>query len=230
MLALSLLITLAAATDPVGLDLDVVGLSPLERAAVDARIQDELASVGAVVHANGLAACVDDACRKTQLEAHAARAGAVVRAVRVLDVLRVELVTCDRDGHERTRSSSTHDVAEPLGRLFDQASIGWLQANEPVTAPPRPPAPSPSAEGDRALVPVTIGGIAVGVLVAVLGGTVAGGQAVVANDPLSRGADKENARILGPLGVGVGAVGVVIAGLAGAALVGLLMSPVEVMP
>jgi hypothetical protein len=127
---------LALALQPVAMDVDASGLSVLEKQALVDRARAE---IGETVEAPGLAACADDACRADVLRASSARAGAVVRIVKVLQVVRVDLATVDADGAIVGRSTRSMDLeAAAKGPLFDANALAFI-------APPSEPAAPTSA-------------------------------------------------------------------------------------
>lgn len=235
---IALLLLVAAA--PIALDVDAVGLSPLERAAVDERLREEL---GDVVETKGLVVCGDDAaCAGLAVAAAGLPVGAAVRIVKVLQVVRIDAVAVDAEGAVVARSSRRLAVeAAARGPLLDPDAAAAVRARagaSSTTAPPAsgatadagpnvdatagargpttpaPPStsPAPSAEAAAEEGPslLLLGGGALGAVLLVGSGVVVAHEALVAHDPGSLGDDKERARVLGPFAVVVGLVGALL--------------------
>lgn len=228
MIALALLTSIAAA--PAGFDVDGVGLSALERSAIVERARVELGDVE-LVDAPGLAQCNADSpeanaaapagkeahieCARAALESAGAVAGAAVRVVKVLQVVRVELTILDRDGRAVTTSLRTLDVeGAAKGPLFDESARASL-----ASLAPRARAPAVRAEPSQSRLPTAsstmtyaaVGAGVAGVGIALVGGAFATNEALLANSPSSSGDEKERARILGPIATSAAVLGVAIA-------------------
>lgn len=219
------LMSLASA---VAFDVDAVGLSSLERAAIEGRARAELSVSVELVAVAGLAGCPiegDVTCAAALLASAGLPAGAAVRVVKVLQVVRVELAVLDATGALRARSSRTLDVdGAATGHLFDDSARAALAALSPATragerarsgddAPPSPP-----SSASPLLVGALAGGIA-GVALAAVAGVAATNEALLANSPSSSGDEKERARVLGPIAVVVAGLGVAAAVAASLAFV-----------
>lgn len=226
-----------------GFDVDDVGLSALERAAVVERARSELSVISELVDAPGLVECSADSpeasargpssqhadCAREVMTSVGAVAGASVRVVKVLRVVRVELVVLDRTGAVVASSTRTLDVeGAAKGPLFDEDARRALAKLAPRAdasarmseaargdqpSPSRSPSPSSTtSDTETENVPYAAVGVGVGgALLALVGGAFAANEALLANSPSSSGDEKERARLLGPVAVGVSALGVAVA-------------------
>lgn len=221
---------LALTVASVGFDFDAVGLSDLERAALLERARAELGGLE-VVDAPGLVACADADCARAILAEAGASAGAGVRVVKVLQVVRVELGVVDDRGAIAARSSRQLDVeGAARGSLFDDEALAKLARLSPPagplddTAAPRElppaagssgPATVPAGTSDDAARPrPVLAAVAVGIggaAIALVGAALATNEALVAHSPVSVGNEKERARVFGPVALAVGVAGLAVA-------------------
>lgn len=222
--ALALLALTAAS---VGFDFDAVGLSDLERAALRERARSEIATAGVeLVDAPGLVVCVAPACGRAALASVGVEAGATVRIVKVLQLVRVELAVLDGEGAVAARFGRQLDLeGAARGPLFDEAALAALaRLDAPLAATPAQPAAPSASPGDDATPPLerqpgnagdsTLAAVALGVggsVVALFGGALAANEALVANSATSTGEEKERSRVLGPVAVAIGVAGLAVA-------------------
>lgn len=233
MIVAALLASLAAQSAPLSAsvaNVTVIGLSEEQESGAKAKVDEELAALGATVFPGPVveADCVPDpACLKNAMKDSGAEFWVYFEAIRVGPVVQISSTLYDSQAAEIAEGKGQADPdAFPQGEIIPGPVRAKLQelAAARAAATPAPdktveitaaPAKQPPKVGGGGMSMLQTTGLFVGgagLVVAVVGGILAANEIATLEDPGSPGVDKERARVLGWFGVGAVALGLAAAG------------------
>lgn len=211
------------------------GMSAADRSAIEARVGEELALMGAGVASGAppAAGCLDDAACRSSLTQGAAGVLAL-ELVRVGPILQVKARLFGPDGVERKAVARDVQIggvsgsASLLGAEMAAEIRALLSAAAAPARAPEAPATEVTAPGESSVLPWVLAGsglavIAAGAAVSAAGAGLALWQTLAAYTPDTPGDQKGTALILAPAGAAAVAVGVVVIAVGGAVAVGALL-------
>jgi hypothetical protein len=206
----------------------VIGLSEEQESATKAKVDEELAALGATVFPGPVveADCVPDpACLKAAMKDSGAEVWLYLEAIRVGPVVQVSSTLYDAQAAEiaEGKGEADPDAFPQGGPVLPAAVSAKIQELAARAAPPPTtveikPAPAqqpPKVGAGKGMGMLQTTGLVVGgagVVVAIVGGIVAANEISTLENPSSPGVDKERARVLGWFGVGAVALGLAAAG------------------